>query len=72
MSNENLIYLRKINKQVNYLMFVNIQIIKQDNQILLMHEDIEQMNVEVMQNDKQPKNILNFQLNQRNQNIMYL
>ena len=37
-----------------------------------MHEDIEQMNVEVMQNDKQPKNILNFQLNQLHQNIMYL
>ncbi len=37
-----------------------------------MLEDIGQMNDEVMQNDKQPKNILYYQLNQLYQNIMCL
>ncbi len=37
-----------------------------------MLEDIGQMNDGVMQNDKQPKNILYYQLNQLYQNIMCL
>ena len=49
-----------------------IQRLIDKNQILLMLEDIEQMNVEVMKNDIQPKNISDFQLNQLYQNIMFL
>lgn len=39
---------------------------------MIKHEDIQQMNVEIMENDKQRKNILNYQLNQLNQTQVFL
>ena len=72
LKNENLTNLKKINKEINHLMIEQIQILMLKNQKMIILEDIQQMNDEIKKNDKQPKNILNYQLIQLNQILMYL
>ncbi len=72
LKNENLTNFSKINIEINHLMIEQIQILMYKNQKRIMLEDIQQMNVEIKKNDKQPKNILNYQLIQLNQILMCL
>lgn len=57
---------------IDHLMIDKIQIITKEYRRSIMHEDIQQMNVHLMLNDKQPNNKWHFQLNQLYQNLMFL